>query len=189
MSARPLNTTSASLLGLLHEEPMTGWDLVRAAEFVLGDFWALNQSQVYRELSAMAEKGLVQASERGARDRRPYSITDAGRAAFAEWMREPPGRESHRIPWLLKLTFGRHLPPANRFALIHEQRVHHQQRLAHYEQLRAATEELDAPDVYALALIGLGIAYESGVVQWLSELPAEIRGPEDSSPEQGSGPL
>jgi len=32
---RPLNPTAASLLGFLHHGPMTGWDLVAAAQTVI----------------------------------------------------------------------------------------------------------------------------------------------------------
>ena len=81
-----LNATAASLLGFLVDGPKSGWDLVATAQRRIGDFWSLTQSQVYRELTAMAEAGLVEPGERGSRERRPYEITDAGRAAFAEWL-------------------------------------------------------------------------------------------------------
>ncbi len=110
MPGRPLNATAASLLGFLHEGPMTGWDLVATAEARIGDFWSLTQSQVYRELAAMAEGGLVEAGERGPRDRQPYTITDAGRAAFAGWVDREPGPETIRFPLLLTILFGMHLP-------------------------------------------------------------------------------
>lgn len=48
-SRRPLNSTAASLLGFLHEGPMSGWDLVNLAQERIGDFWTITQSQVYRE--------------------------------------------------------------------------------------------------------------------------------------------
>ena len=111
MTLTELNATAASLLGFLHEGPMTGWDLVATAQRRIGDFWSLTQSQVYRELSAMAAAGLVEAGERGARDRRPYAITDAGRKAFAEWIDREPGPELIRFPLLLTVMFGRHVAP------------------------------------------------------------------------------
>src|SRR6266699_2831959 len=82
MPERPLNATAASLLGFLHQGPLTGWDLVQTAEREIGDFWSLTRSQVYRELAAMAEAGRVEAGERGPRDRRPYGLTEAGGPAF-----------------------------------------------------------------------------------------------------------
>ena len=57
---RPLNATAASLLGFLHEGPMTGWDLVERAQERIGDFWTVTRSQVYRELAAMASDALIE---------------------------------------------------------------------------------------------------------------------------------
>lgn len=104
MPDRSLNATAESLLGFLHEGPLTGWDLVATAQKVIGDFWSLTQSQVYRELTTMAEAGLVEAGERGRRDRKPYAITEAGRAAFASWIGQEPGPETIRFPLLLTLA-------------------------------------------------------------------------------------
>ncbi|MFI6602993.1 helix-turn-helix domain-containing protein [Nonomuraea sp. NPDC050536] len=72
---RPLNATAGSLLGLLHIGPMTGWDLVHATETMISGHWTLTQSQVYRELSAMAGRGLVEEGEQGRRKRRHYQLT------------------------------------------------------------------------------------------------------------------
>src|SRR4051794_13074565 len=110
MADRPLNATAASLLGFLHERPMTGWDLVATAQALIGDFWSVTRSQVYRELAAMADAGLIEAEATGPRDRRPYKLTRAGRAAFRAWLLREPGPEQIRYPLLLTTAFARHLP-------------------------------------------------------------------------------
>jgi len=171
-SERPLNSTAAALLGLLHDGPMTGWDLLATAQLVIGDFWALNQSQVYRELSAMAGAGLVEAGDPGPRDRRPYTITDAGRAAFAAWVRRGPGAETVRFPLLLTIAFGRHLPPGRLAEIVAEHRARHRERLDGYVELAAGL----GPDPYARATLDFGIAYERAVLDWFDGLPPEIRG-------------
>ena len=131
MVDRPLNATAASLLGFLHDGPRTGWDLVATAQLVIGNFWSLTQSQVYRELTAMAGSGLVKAGERGHRDRRPYEITDAGRQAFAGWLDREPGPENIRFPLLLTLAFGRHLRPQRLAGFLAQHRSQHASRLRH----------------------------------------------------------
>src|SRR4051812_37628519 len=110
MTSRALNATAMSLLGFLHEGPMSGWSLAATAERQIGEFWSVTQSQVYRELLTMNEMGLIAAGEQGPRDRRPYAITDAGREAFREWIATEPGAENIRFPLLLTVLFGRHLP-------------------------------------------------------------------------------
>jgi DNA-binding PadR family transcriptional regulator len=182
MDPHRLNATAASLLGFLHDGPMTGWDLVVTAERRIGDFWSLTQSQVYRELAAMAAAGLVKAGERGPRDRQPYIITKAGRAAFAEWSRQEAGEESIRFPLLLIVMFGRQIPSGRLAAVVAEHRRRHAERLASYEQELAdaiATAEADGAgdlDPYPRATLDFGLRYERAVLDWFDALPKEIRG-------------
>lgn len=174
MPDRPLNATAASLLGFLHDGPMTGWDLMVTAQQRIGDFWSLTQSQVYRELSAMARAGLIEAGERGQRDRQPYALTEAGRAAFAEWAAQLPGHETIRFPLLLTMTFGQHVPPARLAEYVASHRREHAERLARYEQTRAVLP--DEAEPYAVAALDFGLAYERAVLAWFDGLPPAIRG-------------
>ncbi len=177
MTETQINATAASLLGFLHDGPMTGWDLVQLARERIGDFWTLTQSQVYRELAAMADRGLVVAGERGRRDRRPYEITPAGREAFQGWLGRLPTEETIRVPLLLAISFGRHMAPGALAAVVREHRRVHAGRLATYLGQRAAiARHVPDPDPYRLASLAFGIAYEQAVVAWFDGLPAEIRG-------------
>ena len=171
-----LNATAASLLGFLHDGPRTGWDLVVTARERIGEFWSLTQSQVYRELAAMAAAGLIAAGERGPRDRRPYALTDAGRAAFAAWAARDPGPETIRIPLLLSIALGHHLPPERLHAAVRVERARHAARLAEYEALRAGAAAWAADDPYSLATLDFGLAYERATLAWFDTLSPEIGG-------------
>jgi DNA-binding PadR family transcriptional regulator len=168
VSDRPLNATAASLLGFLHAGPMTGWDLVATAQAVIGDFWSLTRSQVYRELAAMDRAGLVRAGETGPRERRPYALTDAGRAVFRTWLEQEPGPEQIRYPLLLTIAFGHHLAPERLAAFVASHQDAHAARLAQYEELRAAAGDLDP---FAAATLDFGIRYERAVLEWFAGLP------------------
>lgn len=158
---------------------MTGWDLVATAQRRIGDFWSLTQSQVYRELSAMAEAGLIRAGERGPRDRQPFELTDTGRAAFHSWLDGEPGPETIRFPLLLTLVFGRHVAPERLVAFVASHRAQHAAKLAGYEAERSAIGGAAgaAPgEPFALATLDFGIAYERAVLAWFDSLPREIAG-------------
>ncbi|MEU1835544.1 PadR family transcriptional regulator [Micromonospora chersina] len=175
MPDRPLNATAASLLGFLHDGPMTGWDLVTVAQQRIGAFWSLTQSQVYRELTAMAGAGLVRAGERGRRDRQPYEITEAGRRAFTEWVGRPPADETIRFPLLLTVLFGRHLPPERLADYLGAHRATHAARLADYQAAAAALPpEADEIEPYTVATLRFGLAYERAVLEWFDALPAPL---------------
>lgn len=166
-SRRPLNSTAASLLGFLHEGPMSGWDLVNLAQERIGDFWTITQSQVYRELTAMDAAGLVEKGQTGARERTPYHITDAGRAAFREWIARDPGTETIRVPLLLTMSFGDHLDPTHLDEIIAAGREVHRRRLDGY--LR---EDCAGMRAHQRATLEFGIAYERAVLDWFDRLPA-----------------
>ena len=181
---RPLNATAASLLGFLHDGPMTGYELAATAQRVIGDFWSLTQSQVYRELAWMAEAGLVTAGERGTRDRRPYALADPGRAAFSDWVVRPPGAETIRHPLLLAISFGRHIPPDRLAAFVRQHREAHAERLHVYETEAAAGEAVASgpPDPFRAATLAFGVAYERAVMAWFDGLLWAFRDPTDEPP-------
>lgn len=186
---RQLNPTAASLLGFLHDGPLTGWDLVARAQDRIGEFWSLTQSQVYRELARMAEDGLVEAGERGQRAKRPYTITDKGRDAFAEWVRQPPGTATIRFPLLLTLAFGAHVPGPLLESFLTRHRIIHADRLAKYERQREEIPDgYEQIDPFAVSTLEFGITYERAVLQWFDDLPASLtdRTEEEADETRGS---
>src|SRR5438309_580364 len=125
---RKLNATAACVLGLLElgppppagrepgPEAMTGWQINETARQSLARFWSITRSQVYLELGRLEQAGLVESlGEEGPRARRPYRITDAGRAAFGQWLlawtAAGPREDQLRSPLLLSVFFGGFLPP------------------------------------------------------------------------------
>ncbi|TRO60532.1 PadR family transcriptional regulator [Streptomyces sp. IB201691-2A2] len=167
-----LNPTAASLLGFLHGGEASGYELVHTAEQLIGDFWTLTRSQVYRELAALAGRGLVEAGPAGPRSRQPYRLTDEGRAAFAAWLAEPPGSEQIRYPLLLTIAFGSALDRDRLTEFIAGHRADHEKRLADYRERVAA----GAPDRFTEATLAFGIRYEEAVLAWMDELPAILDG-------------
>jgi DNA-binding PadR family transcriptional regulator len=75
-----------ALLGLLREGPASGYDLLRVFRLSLYNTWPATQSQVYTELTKLAEAGLLSASAQGPRGRKEYTLTDAGLAELQRWL-------------------------------------------------------------------------------------------------------
>jgi DNA-binding PadR family transcriptional regulator len=169
-----LNATAGALLGLLRDGPRSGYDLVAEAEQVIGGFWTITRSQVYRELAALADRGLLDRGRTGPRDRQPYRLTTAGRAAFRRWVNTSPEPENLRIPLLLRLTFADAIEPGQLQAMLSEHHAVHQRRLAAY---RAMDRQLAAAGVpeEKRATLAFGISYETAVLRWFRQLPASIK--------------
>ncbi len=177
MEPKRPNATAASLLGFLHSGAKTGWELVATAEHVIGDFWSLTRSQVYRELAAMDAAGLVSAGKTGPRERRPYELTAAGRKAFREWLATEPAQEQIRYPLLLTISFGHHLPATVLAEFVAAHRERHVARLEVYRTARA--EAGDDADAYAIATLDFGLRYEEAVLDWFDHLSPTIAGETD----------
>lgn len=176
-----LNATAGALLGLLRGGPRSGYDLIAEADKVIGGFWTVTRSQVYRELADLAERGLIARGQTGPRDRQPYEITTAGREAFRDWVNTPPEPENLRIPLLLRLTFAEEVDPERLRRTIADHRAVHTGRLEEYRRL---DRDLAAGGVPAEQRVTLayGIAHETAVLEWFEGLPEPLTGEKGRTP-------
>lgn len=69
----------ATVLALLAEKPMHGYQIIHEIEERSGGMWKPSPGSVYPTLQLLADEGLVQAEESDGR--KTYSLTDEGRAA------------------------------------------------------------------------------------------------------------
>jgi DNA-binding PadR family transcriptional regulator len=96
-----------AILGFLNYAPLTGYELKKAFDASVRHFWPANQSQIYRTLARMAERGWVEMEVVPQEDRPPrkvYHITEAGREALLRWLSTPPALTEPRIPWLIHIA-------------------------------------------------------------------------------------
>jgi DNA-binding PadR family transcriptional regulator len=171
MAESGINPTAAALLGLLHEGPMTGGQLMAAAQRRLGAFWSMTRSQVYRELPALADAGFVKLGKPGARSSQPYSITPAGKRAFVRWLAETPGREAVRNPVALRVAFGAQ-QSANQLQSVYAQAAE-QHSAALAESRDAAKEARKAGDAFGAAALDFAVSYHKAALAWLKAAPAK----------------
>src|SRR5262245_3664345 len=90
-----------AILGLLWFEPTTGYGLKQRFEGSVRSFWSVTQSQIYRELYALEDGGLVASKlkeGRGRPDKKIYALTTAGRHALERWLAEPVDPAELRHP-------------------------------------------------------------------------------------------
>lgn len=94
-----------ALLGLLNDRSASGYDLLAAFNSTLANVWPATQSQLYRELGQLCESGLLSVSAEGARGRKEYSITEAGRAELVHWLADTEPNRVRRSESLLRVFF------------------------------------------------------------------------------------
>ena len=98
-----------AILGFLADEPLTGYDLKKAFDASVQNFWHANQSQIYRSLKKMEHDGWVTQEVVPQGDRPPrklYHLTDEGMAELVGWLAIPARVRRMRMEWLVKVFFA-----------------------------------------------------------------------------------
>jgi len=163
-----------AILGLLDLTPMTGYDVKKNFDATIAHFWAGDQSQIYRTLASLVDKGLAQVSvfeQVGKPNRNVHSITEVGRDELDRWLRSPLERDVTREPFLARLFFAGKIGEEAVGALLDERRQLALAQLTALEAMRRA--DLVAPDLrirMQLATLDNGIAHTRTELEWLNEL-------------------
>ena len=134
------------LLGLLANEPMTGYELNKEFNTSLGYFWNAKAQQIYRELDEMEKKGWL-TSERVIQDEKPnkrvYSITPLGNAELLDWLSSPKKYMKNAIQQkseiLMRIYFG---AVANEDVTLELLRTYREECLDNIQQMEMVKKEL-----------------------------------------------
>jgi DNA-binding PadR family transcriptional regulator len=138
------------------------------AERRLGSYWSMTRSQVYRELPALADMGYVKLGRPGARSSQPYSITPAGKRAFARWLAEEPGHEAIRNPTALRAAFGQYQSSTQLADTYQRATDYHTEALA---AVREASKEMKKDgDATAATASDFAINYHKAALAWLKSI-------------------
>jgi DNA-binding PadR family transcriptional regulator len=159
------------MLGLLSQiGPMNGNSLSRCADVLIGVFWTLTRSQVYRELQTLEGIGFIKAGPTGPRSSREFSLTPEGLRALTDWLNAGPADEVIRFPILLTIRFGGSLPAGRLRELLSEFEARHRAKREFYVELESDMRNA-RNDPFEIATVRFGGLFESAIASWLDELP------------------
>lgn len=172
------------ILAIVEAQPNTGYTITKEFDAVAGFFWRASHQQVYRELAALADDGLVrfrEVSQQGRPDKKVYAITAAGRKAFAQWFAE--AQEAPRVndPLMVKFFAGE---LGGIDALLEQLATAREARAARLKVLESVKREhyagkvADMPRWQQLIYLTLqwGLARERAWLKWADESAAVLRG-------------
>ncbi|MFD7906800.1 PadR family transcriptional regulator [Kitasatospora sp. NPDC059722] len=184
----------AILVSLL-EQPGSGYELARRFDRSIGRFWTATHQQIYRVLRRMEADGWIAAEEiaqDGRPDKKVYSAAGPGRAALADWLREPVEPETVRHELAVKIRAAAFDDPAALISEVERHRDGHAALLTRYLH----GEQRDFPDLTSLdtaqelqhVVLRGGIEYERMTLAWLDDvlttlhrLVADGTGPDDAT--------
>src|SRR5699024_10950450 len=163
---RPMALRDAILAALANDES-SGYDLAKAFDITVANYWTATPQQMYRELDKLETAGLVKGRvvrQVKRPDKRVFSLTEAGRQALHEFTRGEPKSTAIRDELLVQveaLAIGDEEAIRNN---VTRKRANSQAKLAHYRRAREARADEDrrprvvngADLLNSLALLGAG---------------------------------
>lgn len=137
-----------ALLALLTSRPMTGYDVSKQFSQSVAHVWHAPDSQIYPELNRMERDGLLESTvvpwgKKGTK--KEYAVTEAGIAAFREWMDAPIEIRRQREPAYLKAAYLEWAEPGAARAELEQFRDHWTEHLAMLEATRATLVDRSHP--------------------------------------------
>jgi PadR family transcriptional regulator, regulatory protein AphA len=127
MTEPTLTPTGWTILGFLSLRPRNGYQLRAAVQRSVGAFWGVSYGQLYPQLKALAQAGLIEETEQagpaenGGRQTW-WRLTETGSDALRQWLLEPAAPTQVRDEGLVKLLFSDHAGPEAMYHLIAERR-------------------------------------------------------------------
>lgn len=164
MAPKPTKLTSTSyvVLGLLEVfGDSTPYDLKRALEKSVQNFWPVPHTTFYAEPERLAGGGYLSVEqETSGRRRKVYSLTDKGREALREWASSPTAAPPQlHDEGVLKIFAGADPGP-----ILEERAEWHRTKLAELEGYLDAVREAGGPASVEQSLIA-GTGYHRALLE------------------------
>lgn len=164
-----------AILGFLSYRSLSGYDLKKAFDGSVRHFWPADQSQIYRTLGQIVAEGLAEREPggEGARDRRPYTITEAGRDELRRWLATPLPPQDDRNPFLIQVFFAANLGRDEALLLVarHREQIHEQAAMysALYQGVLAQRPNAPSDEAFFYSMLTLEyvLSLAPGYLRWL----------------------
>ncbi len=169
-----------AILGFLRIRPLTTYDLAQAMKESTSFFYSVSLGSIHPALQRLLKAGQATQEARvdNGRNKKIYSITDAGLAAFDEWVSSPLPVSKVKDDTVLRLFFLGALEKSRRQPLLKEYLVElaaRREQLAELQEVseaRAAAVDDKHREVaaYQLHTLQFGLDYYGFVSAWIQRL-------------------
>lgn len=165
-----------AILGMLYRNDMTGYELKKALESTLFEFWPARHSQIYPELKHLYEQGMIDYSieiSGTVLEKKKYHMTEEGKTEFLKWEKSiHPGKAVTKDEFRLQLFFSDALEKKEKLLLLEEQLQFHRQYLDDLHEKMKRFDSVSPSDSARLSdyMVIRGAVYrEEAACQWISE--------------------
>jgi PadR family transcriptional regulator, regulatory protein AphA len=173
-----------AILGFLNYRHYSGYDLKKIFDKSVRHFWPADQSQIYRTLARMGEKGWVETElirQESRPDRKEYRITPAGSAELRQWLVTPLTPDENRSADMIQVFFAAQLSDAEILGIFERAAELMRAGLAHYAQIprniEAYSEYTNSPREFFFWMLTLevGIHNLKSSLEFIEDLIQRIR--------------
>jgi PadR family transcriptional regulator AphA len=178
-----LSPTAYVILGMLRNEPRSGYEIKRAVDSSTRFFWAASYGQIYPELRKLAKAGLVEPDPQrtGRRKRTLYRLTKAGREELRRWLDSPAERLELRDEGLLKLFFAGAAKPGTALEIIDAKQRLMEEKLAALRAIEPVAAAASSKDPFPYLVLRYGLESSEWVIAWCERARAELAAAESES--------
>jgi DNA-binding PadR family transcriptional regulator len=159
-----------ALLGLLAEQPASGWDLSRRFDEVLGSVWPAGHPQIYGELRKLEQERLIEVDSEGPRRRKAYRVTDAGLDAVRHWLASVDVDHTMRLEPLLRSVFFWLMTPEQLAEHLRKEAEYYERLAQMYRDIAEAKdrgEYGDSPQTQSLRIAAeAGVRLHEALAEW-----------------------
>ena len=174
-----------AILGFLNYRPLSGYDLKKVFDNSVRHFWPADQSQIYRTLAKLAERGYIEQEivrGRDHPDRKEYHITPSGQEALRSWLLSPIPSQDVRIAALIQVFFAGQLSDEQVLALFERLAAEARAVLEAYDRISQPAEaDVESAGMQRDSFFW-GLTLEYGILsarmdlEWFENVIARIKG-------------
>jgi DNA-binding PadR family transcriptional regulator len=163
------------ILGLLAQQPMSGYDVQRFLKSLNWLIGSPSPGSLYPILRSLPEKGLATVETIPSLDKPPrkiYTITEAGRQELHAWVDQLTVSKAPLKAFVMRLLLAGNFSPAGLMAHLEQRRA---QVADHHDALRQAAEmSQDEADFGRLLAMDYGLAIATAELSWLDHTLGEL---------------
>jgi len=171
-----LSPTAYVILGMIRLGKTNGYEIKQLVDVSTRRFWAASYGQIYPELKRLEEAGLIEGEDApaGGRQRRSYTLTDAGEEALHDWLVSDAAELGFEVrdEGLLRFFFADAMSPDEALAHVRRMRKRHERFAAELRVTREAAAE--APFRFPYMTADFGVAHHEFIAEWCTQKEREL---------------
>ena len=176
--------TGKLILGILLYRSMSVYEIKKGLEQTVGFFSTFSFGSIHPAIKKLKAEGLVTARNRkeNGRAKTVYTITDAGRDVFLQWLDTSIHPGKIQDDGLLRVFFLAELPPRRRYAILDEyiKRLRDQYRILQTVEEQALAHQAEIPPEQSCAFkcrvasVDYGKQFYAFTIEWYSRFIEQL---------------